>query len=128
MHFWALQELPPPRRWSRDRVVLMGDAAHAPLPHQGQGAGQAIEDAYVLGHLLAHAGPSEHQRVFDTFQRLRQGRARRVQHYSRLAGKLIKLTGRSAHARDQALPDLPQRIAWIHEHKAEETVRAELVS
>jgi salicylate hydroxylase len=128
MHFWALQELPPPRRWSRDRVVLMGDAAHAPLPHQGQGAGQAIEDAYVLGHLLAHGGSSDHQRVFDTFQRLRQGRARRVQHYSRLAGKLIKLTGQSAHARDQALPGLPQRIAWIHEHKAEETVLAELVS
>ncbi|MFC0112004.1 FAD-dependent monooxygenase [Kibdelosporangium aridum] len=36
------------RRWSRGRVVLAGDAAHSPLPHQGQGAGQAIESAYTL--------------------------------------------------------------------------------
>jgi salicylate hydroxylase len=128
MRFWALQELPPPRWWSRDRVVLIGDAAHAPLPHQGQGAGQAIEDAYVLGHLLAHAGTTDYQRVFDTFQRLRQARTRRVQHYSRLSGKLMKLTGQNAHMRDRALPGLPERIAWIHQHRAEETVLAELVS
>ena len=31
----------------------MGDAAHASTPHQGAGAGQAIEDAYVLAELLA---------------------------------------------------------------------------
>ena len=38
----------------RDHVALAGDAAHAMTPHQGSGAGQAIEDAYVLAALLAH--------------------------------------------------------------------------
>ncbi|OAX33431.1 FAD/NAD(P)-binding domain-containing protein [Rhizopogon vinicolor AM-OR11-026] len=37
-----------------DRVALIGDACHAMLPHMGAGAGQAIEDAFVLGRLLAH--------------------------------------------------------------------------
>jgi len=30
-------------------VILIGDAAHAMLPTQGQGASQAIEDAEALG-------------------------------------------------------------------------------
>src|SRR5208282_526953 len=38
----------PLTRWNRGPVVLLGDAAHAMLPHQGQGANQAIEDAAVL--------------------------------------------------------------------------------
>ncbi|KAL6299978.1 hypothetical protein BKA93DRAFT_819684 [Sparassis latifolia] len=37
-----------------NQVALLGDAAHAMLTHQGAGAGQAIEDAYILGRLLAH--------------------------------------------------------------------------
>ncbi len=36
------------RPWSRGRVVLIGDAAHATSPHCGQGAAQAIEDGIVL--------------------------------------------------------------------------------
>ena len=55
-NFWALVDLPRLPRWSRGRVVILGDAAHAPLPHQGQGAGQAIEDAYTIGSLLANRG------------------------------------------------------------------------
>lgn len=36
------------------RVALLGDAAHAMTTHIGAGAGQAIEDAYILGQLLAN--------------------------------------------------------------------------
>ncbi|MDG4757802.1 FAD-dependent monooxygenase [Micromonospora sp. WMMD710] len=37
----------------RGRVALLGDAAHAMTPNLGQGAGQAIEDAVVLGAACA---------------------------------------------------------------------------
>src|SRR5436305_54700 len=49
---WALHDLEPLHRWHTDRVVLMGDAAHAMVPHQGQGANQTIEDAIVLADCL----------------------------------------------------------------------------
>jgi 2-polyprenyl-6-methoxyphenol hydroxylase-like FAD-dependent oxidoreductase len=40
------------RHWSRGRVTLLGDAAHAMTPNLGQGACQAIEDAVVLADCL----------------------------------------------------------------------------
>lgn len=38
--------------WGKGAVTLLGDAAHPMLPHAGQGAAQAIEDAAALGRLL----------------------------------------------------------------------------
>jgi flavin-dependent dehydrogenase len=40
--------------------MLIGDAAHATTPHMGQGSAQAVEDAVVLGELLARNAPVEH--------------------------------------------------------------------
>ena len=47
----------PMDRWGRGPVTLLGDAAHPMLPHAGQGAAQALEDAVALGHVLGRAGP-----------------------------------------------------------------------
>lgn len=45
----------PLRWWGRDRVTLLGDAAHAMTPNLGQGACQALEDAVVLAkQIQAH--------------------------------------------------------------------------
>ncbi|MDF2746843.1 MAG: FAD-dependent pyridine nucleotide-disulfide oxidoreductase, partial [Propionibacteriaceae bacterium] len=38
--------------WSRGRMVIIGDAAHAPSPSSGQGASIALEDAVVLAQSL----------------------------------------------------------------------------
>jgi 2-polyprenyl-6-methoxyphenol hydroxylase-like FAD-dependent oxidoreductase len=123
MSFWALVELPRLRRWSRDRVVLLGDAAHAPLPHQGQGAGLAIEDAYALGTLLTRGGLKDYARAFDAFENLRRRRAWTVQAYSRVAGRAYKFAGDAVARRDGSWPSLPQRIGWIHRYRGEETVQ-----
>lgn len=42
--------------WTRGRVTLLGDAAHAMTPNLGQGACQAIEDAIVLAATLREHG------------------------------------------------------------------------
>ncbi|KAG7095080.1 hypothetical protein E1B28_005868 [Marasmius oreades] len=51
---WAVHTVKPLPTFISRNVVLLGDAAHAFTPHQGTGAGQAIEDAYVLAELLGH--------------------------------------------------------------------------
>ena len=40
--------------WGTHQGTLLGDAAHPLLPHTGQGAAQALEDAVALGRVLAH--------------------------------------------------------------------------
>ena len=51
--YTALEEVALPPPWHRGRVQLIGDAAHASLPHMAQGAAMAIEDALVLAELAA---------------------------------------------------------------------------
>ena len=50
---WALYDRDPLQEWSRGRVTLLGDSAHAMLPYLAQGAAQSIEDACVLAAVLA---------------------------------------------------------------------------
>jgi salicylate hydroxylase len=52
-HPTRMHVLAPVRTWHRDRIVLLGDAAH-PVG-AGQGAAMAIEDAVVLAQNLATA-------------------------------------------------------------------------
>lgn len=41
-------DLKPINRFAFNKILLIGDAAHATTPNIGQGAGQAIEDAIIL--------------------------------------------------------------------------------
>lgn len=47
-----LETLIVEKPWYRDRVLLIGDSAHATVPHLAQGAAMAIEDGLVLAELL----------------------------------------------------------------------------
>ncbi|KAI1789078.1 hypothetical protein LXA43DRAFT_594836 [Ganoderma leucocontextum] len=51
---WAMHTVPDLPTYVKGRVALVGDAAHAMLPHQGAGAGQAFEDGFVLSLILSH--------------------------------------------------------------------------
>lgn len=59
-------------RWSQDRVLLLGDAAHATTPNMGQGACQGIEDAWYLSHALAHS--SGFEEAFASFEKHRRSK------------------------------------------------------
>lgn len=59
----------------------MGDAAHASTPHQGAGAGQAIEDAHVLAELLADDRVHTSQdcvAAFQAYDEVRRPRSQQV--------------------------------------------------
>jgi len=49
---WKLCHHSELESWTRNRVVLLGDACHPTLPYQAQGAAMAVEDGAVLGYLL----------------------------------------------------------------------------
>jgi salicylate hydroxylase len=80
----ALYDREPLRQWHTDRLVLLGDSAHAMLPMLGQGANSALEDAMALATLLSGALDSDIAERLDLYQQLRQDRAARFQHGARV--------------------------------------------
>ena len=114
---WALHDLAPLERWHTDRVVLLGDAAHAMVPHQGQGANQTIEDAIVLADSLAE--PGDLRSALRRYAERRRRRTARVQRWSRRVADLMHLPdGPEIAPRDAAFADLYSELAWIHAYDA----------
>jgi len=60
----------PIKTWYKNNVVLLGDAAHSPLPTSGQGACQALEDAWHIGNCLKENSNNISQ-AFSKFTALR---------------------------------------------------------
>jgi salicylate hydroxylase len=119
---WGLFHRPPLSRWSKGRVTLMGDAAHALVPHHGQGANQTIEDAVVLAASLAEAGPGQVVQAQERYERLRRGRTRKVQYASISTADILHLPdGPSADQRNSRLATfegIEHHLGWIHEFDA----------
>jgi salicylate hydroxylase len=114
---WGLFARRPLARWSRGSAVLLGDAAHAMLPHHGQGANQTIEDAAVLAAELD--GASDLPAALRRYARRRQARTRKVQLMSWAASAALHLPdGPAAERRDAYLARAPQNLTWIHGHDA----------
>ena len=71
---------------------MMGDAAHASTPFQGQGAGQAIEDACVLSALFGKVStPGDVPNALAAYDQIRRPRAQRVVSTSRESGQLMSM-------------------------------------
>ena len=117
---WALHDLAPLHRWHTDRVVLMGDAAHAMVPHQGQGANQTIEDAIALADCLSDAHTTgDLATALRRYTQRRRKRTLAVQWLSRRTADLMHLPdGPQIARRDASFADLYSDLAWIHSHDA----------
>lgn len=88
---WKLLDMPVLDTWINDRLALLGDAAHPFLPHQGQGAGVAMEDAAALSVVLEKGlKPEEVPARLKLYETIRYERANRIQEYSRELGKDIQ--------------------------------------
>ena len=114
---WALFTVRPLLRWYRDRVVILGDAAHGMLPHHGQGANTSIEDAFALAALLADAKGDTPDSTFARFQTLRRTRTRKIQRSAQVTSSLLHLPdGPAAQQRNDKVARVPQDFGWIHEY------------
>ena len=114
---WALVDREPVHAWTDGRVALLGDAAHPMLHYAAQGACQALEDAVLLGRLLA--GPGEIVQQLQTYNEQRRDRTAQIQRISRESTQLWHPAGEAAEARNAMLAalsptELHDQIAWLH--------------
>ncbi len=93
---WVLCDREPVKNWSQGRVTLLGDAAHPMLQYLAQGAGQAIEDAVVLGKAIEHFkndSGCDFAKAFLAYQDKRYLRTARVQLTARFYGDIYHASG-----------------------------------
>jgi 2-polyprenyl-6-methoxyphenol hydroxylase-like FAD-dependent oxidoreductase len=84
--FSPFEEVSPPT-WTKGRVVLIGDAAHATAPNMAEGASLAMEDALVLAGCLS-SGEGDPSPALATFVERRTARVAHVQHMTRRRDRL----------------------------------------
>jgi salicylate hydroxylase len=101
---YGLHDSDPMDRWGIGRATLLGDACHAMLPFQAQGAAQAIEDGAVLANCLVDVRSADAAEALRRYEAKRQPRTARVQAASRANGGAWHLPdGPEQRARDAAL-------------------------
>ncbi|KAF2444615.1 putative salicylate hydroxylase [Karstenula rhodostoma CBS 690.94] len=81
---WPLLFDDPLPRYTRGRVILIGDAAHTMLPFSGQGANLAIEESGLLGEFFKHAEPAEIPAWVQRFESFRRKRIVTIKLLSRI--------------------------------------------
>ena len=105
-----LADLPPLATFTRGRVALLGDAAHAMTPHLGQGGSQALEDAVVLGAAVRHH--RDIHAALAEYEHARMARTHALQTGSRRAMQVVATRSPTLCAvRDLAIRLIPGKIS-----------------
>lgn len=103
--------------WSDGGVGLIGDAAHAMLPFQAQGAAMAIEDAAILAPLLMTEPDA--QSAFQRFEAMRRPRLDKVRKTTDFNGFAYHMEwpftlGRDAVLMSQGARGHLTRLDWLY--------------
>jgi 2-polyprenyl-6-methoxyphenol hydroxylase-like FAD-dependent oxidoreductase len=109
----------PVRHWHKGRVVLLGDAAHAPLQSLAQGACMAIEDGLCLAELI-HAADGDFAGAFRRFEAARLLRTARVQLESRALWEFYHAEGIARDVRNETVAawdeaHMHRCLAWLYD-------------
>jgi len=107
-----------------DKVALLGDAAHGMTPHQGAGAGQAIEDAYVLAEILGNnaTGLDNIERALQAYDYIRRPLASHVLQGSRDACRMYEFNGPDGDDYANLGPAIQRQWDWVWASTPEEDV------
>ncbi|KAJ5086172.1 hypothetical protein N7532_010943 [Penicillium argentinense] len=68
---YPVYQVQPGGRWCGNRVILLGDAAHA-MPPRDESAAYALDDAILFARILARFRSEPLSEVFDAYERLRR--------------------------------------------------------
>lgn len=105
----AVCDFAPIDSWWDNKIVLLGDAAHAMTPNLGQGAGQAIEDAYVLAKCIDKY--ENQSKAFRHYEQTRLPTAKELVNQSWQLGKIAYLKNRYLRTiRDFIISNAPSSI------------------
>lgn len=107
---WSLYKPEAPFPWIEKRIVLLGDAAHPPLPFLAQGGVMALEDAAILAELLRTAATTDMPARLHDFERIRRPRTTRVMEASARNGRAYHLDGLMRRARNAVLAATPPHL------------------
>lgn len=109
------------RVWHRGNIGIIGDAAHAMVPFQAQGAAMGIEDATILAPLLV--GTESAETAFSQYASQRQPRTERVAALSAQNGRIFHLPWPMNMVRNLVMQmQGPQahlkRLDWVYAYDA----------
>jgi 2-polyprenyl-6-methoxyphenol hydroxylase-like FAD-dependent oxidoreductase len=117
---WPMFDRKPIERWARNRIVLMGDAAHPMYQYIAQGACQAIEDALALAQQVA-ARPQDIPAALHAYEAARVLRTARVQLTARAMGAFFHLDGVGALLRNSMMAarasDDYSMLDWLYGYR-----------
>src|SRR5699024_5047691 len=103
-----MYDLNPLKSFVYQRVVLLGDAAHAMTPNMGQGAGQAMEDAIVLANCVQSY---DFDLALERYDKLRVKHTKKIVKRSRKIGKTAQRTNKFVvKVRNKIAQILPDRL------------------
>ena len=115
--------LPSVPTWHRDRMVIIGDAAHAVLPSAEQGVAQLAESAVILAQCLRDIDDPT-----QAFRHYESARRERVEQLN-VVGRMIKRQGPVARVlRDVIFPHMLAKLSspggmdalnWLYHHHIE---------
>lgn len=107
-----------------DRVVFIGDAAHAITPNMGQGACQAIEDARILAECLRIQ--HNYQGAFADYDARRRKRIKQISNQSWMVGKMAQSESfLFTSVRNRLMKHVPK---WVSRNQAQRLYQFQLKS
>ncbi|CAG8949645.1 hypothetical protein HYFRA_00007879 [Hymenoscyphus fraxineus] len=122
---WGLFDHPHAPTYYRKRFAILGDAAHASTPHQGAGAGQAVEDAFILSRLMGKiSSVDEIEKAFKAYDAIRRPRSQKVVETSRDAAAVYEFEDDSLGTDlEKVRARLEIRYKWIWDEDMNEHLR-----
>jgi salicylate hydroxylase len=126
--WWGLYDRKPLASWTKGRLGLLGDAAHAMLPHVGQGANQAIEDGVALAVFLEGRDPGEIPEALRRYERFRRERTDIVQAEARKQGLRYDSRSGSLLERDREISRSAEFRRWLFDYDVEQAAIAYLIN
>ena len=124
--WWGLYDRTPLASWTKGRIALLGDAAHAMLPHVGQGANQAIEDGVALAVFLEGQDSSDVAEALRRYESFRRERTGIVQAEARRNGLRYDLRYPSLEQRDREIANAAVFRKWLYDYDVERAALAYL--